>query len=72
MAADANRKTVEQLAREMVDLYGVDTVPVLRDRADRAEAVSDKLAAKTWRDIADLAEGMLQDPCRLLGSADQG
>ena len=72
MAADDNGKTVEQFAREMVDHCGADAVPILRDRAERAEAIGDKLAAKTWRDIADLAEGMLQDPCRLLGSAAQG
>jgi hypothetical protein len=62
-------KTVEQVAREMVDHYGADAVPVLQKRAEEAEAIGNKLAAKTWRAIADLAEGMLRDPCRLLDSA---
>jgi len=47
---------VEQVAREMLDLYGADALPVLRERADRAEEVGDELAAKAWRDIADAAE----------------
>jgi hypothetical protein len=69
MVADDNRKTVEEVAREMVDHYGADAVLVLRERAEQARAIGDELAAKTWRDIADLAELMLQDPCRLLDSA---
>jgi hypothetical protein len=69
MAEDDNGKTVEQVAREMVDHYGADAVPLLRERAVQAEAVGDELAAKAWRDIAGIAELMLQDPCRLLGSA---
>lgn len=49
--------TVEQAAREMVQQRGADAVTFLRGRAKLAEATSDELAAKCWRDIADVAEG---------------
>jgi hypothetical protein len=55
-----DEKTVETVAHESVDRYGADAVPVLRERAEYAEAMGDKLAAKTWRDIADAAERMLR------------
>jgi hypothetical protein len=69
MAKDDNKKPVEQVAREMVDHYGGDAVPLLRERAEQAKAIGDAPAAKTWLDIADRAELMLKDPCRLLESA---
>jgi hypothetical protein len=69
MVADDNGKTVEQVARETVDHYGADAVLVLRERAEQSQAIGDELAAKAWCDIADLAELMLQDPCRRLDSA---
>jgi hypothetical protein len=34
-------------------------VPILRERAEAAEG-SDELAAKTWRDIVDAAERLLE------------
>ena len=52
MAEDDNGKTVEQVAREMIDQYCADAVPLLQERAEQAEAVGDKLAAKVWRDVA--------------------
>jgi|HubBroStandDraft_4_1064222.scaffolds.fasta_scaffold122037_3 hypothetical protein len=69
MVAGDNGKTAEQVAREMVNHYGADAMLVLRERAEQSQAIGDELAAKAWRDIADLAELMLQDPCRLLDSA---
>jgi hypothetical protein len=58
MAED--EKTVDQVARETIESYGAVAVPVLRERADQAEAIGDELAAKAWRDIADAAERMLE------------
>jgi hypothetical protein len=69
MAKEDKGKTAEQIAREMVDRYGADAVPVLHERAEQAKAIGDELAAKIWRDIAGIAELMLQDPCRLLDRA---
>lgn len=62
-------KTAEQIAREMVDRLGADAVPVLHKLAAQASAVGDDDGAAAWRDVADLAEGILRDPCRLLDSA---
>jgi len=64
-----NGKTAEQIAREMVDRFGADAVPVLRRLAAQATAVGDQHGAAGWREIALIAEGALRDPCRLLGSA---
>lgn len=68
MSKNGNGKTVEQIARDTVDRLGADAVPFLRERTEEAQAIGDDLAATTWRDIADIAEGMLLDPCRLLNS----
>jgi hypothetical protein len=65
----ANKKTVEQIAREMVDRFGADAVPVLHKLAAKAEAVGDHHGAATWQEIANVIEGMLKDPCRLLDTA---
>ena len=64
-----NGKTVEQIAREMVDRFGADAVPVLRKIAAQASAVGDHHGAAGWREVALIAEGALRDPCRLLGRA---
>jgi hypothetical protein len=50
---------VEQLAREYVQRHGSDSLAMLRERADAADAMSDVLSAKAWRDIADAAERIL-------------
>jgi hypothetical protein len=65
----ANKKTVEQIAREMVDRFGADAVPVLHKLAAKAEAVGDHHGAAAWLQTANIAEGVLRDPCRLLDSA---
>jgi hypothetical protein len=65
----AANKTVERIAREMVDRFGADAVPVLHKLAAKAEAVGDHHGAAAWREIALIAEGALRDPCRLLDSA---
>ena len=51
-------KLVKKAAGEIVDQYGSDAVPILRERAEAAEALGDKLAAETWRNIADATERM--------------
>ena len=68
MIEDENGKTVEQIAQDIVHQHGVDAVSLLRQRAEQAEAIGDKVGAQAWRHITDLAEGMLRDPCRLLDS----
>ena len=45
MVADDNGKTVEQVAREMVDHYGADAVLVLRERAVQSQAIGHRLPA---------------------------
>ena len=55
-----DEKTVETVAHESIVRYGADAVPVFRARAEHAETMGDKLAAKTWRNIADAAERMLR------------
>jgi hypothetical protein len=45
MVADDNGKTVEQVAREMVDHYGADAVLVLRERAEQSQAIGHRLPA---------------------------
>jgi hypothetical protein len=59
MAED--EKIVEQVAREVLEQYGGDAVPILRERAEVADHLGDELAAKAWRDIADAAERMLRN-----------
>jgi hypothetical protein len=61
MADDDDEKTVDQAAREFVDQYGAEAVRVLRELAEVADSLSDGLASKTWRDIADTAERILRE-----------
>lgn len=53
----------------MVDRLGADDVPVLRKLAAQAKATGDHDGAVAWREIANIAVGILRDPCRLLDSA---
>ena len=53
----------------MVDRFGADAVPVLHKLAAKAEAVGDHHGAAAWLQTANIAEGVLRDPCRLLDSA---
>jgi len=50
-----DEKLVEKVAREIVDQHGTDAVQILCERADPAELDGDKLAAETWREIAEVA-----------------
>jgi hypothetical protein len=53
----------------MVEHYGADAALLLRERAEQAQTMGDELTAKAWREIGDLADLILKDPCRLLDSA---
>ena len=53
-------KAVEEAAREIVDRYGADALPILRKRAEAADEMDDALATKAWRDIVDSAERLLR------------
>jgi hypothetical protein len=67
-----NGKTVEQIAREMVDRFGADAVPVLHKLVAKAEAIGDHHGPAAWHEIALIVEGALRDPCRLLSSRGAG
>jgi hypothetical protein len=47
---------IEETAREYVGRYGVDAIPILRERAEIAIATGDYLLAQTWRGIIEAAE----------------
>ena len=55
-----NGEAVDQAAREAIDQHGNDAVSILRERAEVADQLGDKLSAEAWRDIADAAERMLK------------
>ncbi len=57
--SDDDDDDIEQVAREYVERHGADSVLILRERADAADAVGDLLSAEAWRDIADAAERIL-------------
>jgi hypothetical protein len=50
---------IEDTAREYVGRYGFNSIPMLRERAQIAEAAGDFLIAQTWRAIAEAAEHMM-------------
>ena len=55
-----DEKFTEAVARDLVECEGADVAPILRELAQAATAVEDELAARTWHDIADAAERLLQ------------
>ena len=59
MSDDDDDNLVEQVAREYVQRHGSDSLAILRERADAADAMGDVFSAEAWRDIADAAERML-------------
>jgi hypothetical protein len=49
---NANVPTIiERAAAEIVDRYGPDAVPILRECAERAVELGDEMAAEEWRDL---------------------
>jgi len=53
----------ELAAAKFVESHGCDALGILGERAEMAEERGHKLAAKTWRDLADLAASILGDSC---------
>jgi hypothetical protein len=53
---DSVPTTIERAAAEIVDRYGSDAVPILRECAESASELCDKMAADEWHQIADAAE----------------
>jgi hypothetical protein len=50
---------IQDTAREFFGRYGLRSIPLLRDRADLAEATGDYLSAETWRAVLEAAEKLL-------------
>ncbi len=61
---DSVPSTIERAATEIVDRYGSDAVPILRERAENAAALEDLMAAEEWRAIADMAEQLAREDVR--------
>ena len=53
--------TIERAAAEIVDRYGPEALPILRQRAENAAELGDDMAAEEWHAIADAAERRVQD-----------
>ena len=47
---------IEETAREYVSRYGFNSIPMLRERAEIAEAAGDYLLAQAWRDMTEAAK----------------
>jgi len=52
---EGSKEALEEVAREMVALYGRDASKMLRDRAALANEYGDNVQARTWREIAAMA-----------------
>jgi hypothetical protein len=52
---ERSKEALEDVAREMVALYGRDAPKMLRDRAAVADEYGDNVQAKAWREIAVIA-----------------
>ena len=52
---EGGKEALEEVAREMVALYGRDASKMLLDRAALADEHGDNLQAKAWREIAAIA-----------------
>ena len=52
---EGDQHALEQVARDMVELYGGDAPKMLLERAEIADNYGDYLSAKTWRGIAAIA-----------------
>ena len=52
--------TIERAAADIVDRYGSEAVPILRERAENAAELGDQMAAEEWRAIADRVEHLAQ------------
>ena len=55
-----NPGLTELAAAKLIDSRGHLALCILDERAERAEALGHKVAAKTWRDMADAAARVLR------------
>ena len=55
-----NGRDIDQIARDIIAEHGQHAVRVLRERAELADGMGDEPSARTWREIADVAEGILR------------
>ena len=53
---------VESVARGMIERFGDGAVGFVREQAEIADALPDKLSAETWRDIADAIKRLRPEP----------
>jgi hypothetical protein len=51
---------IQDTAREFFARYGLSSIPLLRERAELAEATGDYLSAQTWRAILEAAEHLVE------------
>jgi hypothetical protein len=58
---DSVPTTIERAAADIVDRYGSDAVPILRERAKNAAEPGDQMAADEWRAIANTAEHLARE-----------
>ena len=53
----------EQAAAGLIEKHGVSALPLLRERAEMAEKLGHRVAASTWREMAEAAARLLRvDP----------
>ena len=50
---------IQDTAREFFARHGLSSIPLLRERAELAEATGDYLSAQTWRAVLEAAENLL-------------
>jgi hypothetical protein len=53
---DGGKEALENFAREAVALYGRDAPKLLVHRADLDDEYGNRISAKTWREVAAIAE----------------
>jgi len=58
---DSVPSTIERAAADIVDRYGAEAVPILRQCAENAAELGDDMAAEEWRAIADTADYLTRD-----------
>jgi hypothetical protein len=59
---DGGKEALEKFAREAVALYGRDAPKLLLHRAEIADEYGDKVSAKEWRELADIAARITRRP----------
>ena len=57
---EGGKEALEEVAREMVALYGRNAPKMLRERAALADQYGDNHQAQTWREIAAIAGRLIR------------